>query len=143
MALTEDQLKAVEHLIQAGPNPNYKSIAAALEITERTLYNWRQLPEFQNKLSEDGANLLIGQLHRLGLEGDVGAAKLYMQYMGLLKEGDTQSTESRILKITPEQLQEFKWDIYEEMKILAKKQGGRRSGGTEETAGPETLAVSS
>ncbi len=125
--LNEDQKKSIRLIIEAGASPNYTAIAESLGVTPKTLYNWRQDAEFQAELSKDGAELLIGRLFELGLQGDIGAGKLYMQHKGLLVEGNKTDPVAQLMNISPDEREQFKWDIYDEMKAKANKRGGKKA----------------
>ena len=49
--LTDKQLKALE-LLTCGAGLSYKAICAELEIDGKTLWNWRNLPEFSHFQAE-------------------------------------------------------------------------------------------
>ncbi len=125
MPLDEKQLAAVDLLVN-NPKIEWGQMAETLGVSSRTLYNWRQLPEFNSELSRRGGDLILGEMYRAGLQGDVGAGKLFLQATGRLSSRDEDPIHAAF-DIGEAEIKDLKNDIYEEVVAERKKGGGKKA----------------
>jgi len=88
--LTPKQLEAVEAYVE-GPKVPHEDMAKALGVDRKTLYRWRQLPEFGDAIVERARGMFrtkaagwLRSLSNAADGGDVPAIKTALQTAGIL-----------------------------------------------------------
>lgn len=110
MPLAENQLKAIE-MLTSGHDMELKDIAEACGVTDRTLRNWRNDPEFNAELAQKAGDLVDGILYKEAMTGDIRAIQTYYQRFGKLKANEEDPIEA-MFNVEESHIKEIEMDIY-------------------------------
>jgi transposase len=92
-ALSANQLKAIEMLIDIENNYTRSEIAAKVKVSEATLYNWLKKPEFLEELNKASEEFFRSSLYKVNEallkkteKGDTAAMRLYYEKLNDFKQ---------------------------------------------------------
>ncbi len=89
MQFTPEQLKAIEMMATPGEKMTIVRISQEVGVSERTIYRWKQQPEFIAAVNNLAYELLRGKLPEVydaliekAVEGNTKAIELMLKYAG-------------------------------------------------------------
>lgn len=112
--LSNDEQRAVEYVLSPDFREGkigYGDVAERIGVDPKTLYNWRQKPEFQEAIKEGQERSVDDRLlEKIMATGDPQAINIYYKRHGLFKDS---VTEQQILRMTDEERERIEYEAHE------------------------------